>query len=104
MTPLVPLCMVSRYIGGRLMKDQLMHAYLEVERSMQRYNEVLNQYLIALQTTAGSVTRTLERMTAGTKAMRDSSSIYLSYAKFVAYGMPESEDLIEDEDSDELQA
>ncbi len=96
--------MVSRYIGGRLMKDQLMQAYLEVERSMQRYNEVLNQYLIALQTTEGSDNRTLERMTAGTKAMRDSSSIYLSYAKFVAYGMPESEDLIEDEDSDDLQA
>ena len=96
--------MVSRYIGGRLMKDQLMQAYLEVERSMQRYNEVLNQYLIALQTTEGSDNRMLERMTAGTKAMRDSSSIYLSYAKFVAYGMPESEDLIEDEDSDDLQA
>ena len=86
------------------MKDQVMQAYLEVERSMQRYNEVLNQYVIALQTTAGSDTRTLKRMTAGTKAMRDSSSIYLSYAKFVAYGMPESEDLIDDEDSDDLQA
>lgn len=96
--------MVSRYVGELMMKDQLMQAYVEVERSMQRYNEVLNQYVIALQTTAGSDTRLLERMTAGTKAMRDSSSIYLSYAKFVAYGMPESEDLIEDEDSDDLQA
>lgn len=84
------------------MKDQLMQAYLEVERSMQRYNEVLDHYLISLQTTEGSDARTLERMTAGTKAMKDSSAIYLSYAKFVAYGMPESEDLIEDED--DLQA
>ena len=84
------------------MKDQLMQAYLEVERSMQRYNEVLDRYLISLQTTEGSDARTLERMTAGTKAMKDSSAIYLSYAKFVAYGMPESEDLIEDED--DLQA
>ena len=84
------------------MNDQLMQAYLDVERSMQRYNEVLDDYLIALQSTEGSDARKLERMTAGTKAMKDSSGIYLSYAKFVAYGMPESEDLIEEED--DLQA
>jgi hypothetical protein len=29
--------------------------------------------------------------------MRDSAMIYLSYAKFVAYGMPESEELIQDD-------
>lgn len=84
------------------MNDHLMQAYLDVERSMQRYNEVLNQYLIALQSTEGADAKKLERMTAGTKAMKDSSGIYLSYAKFVAYGMPESEDLIEEED--DLQA
>ncbi|MCY3728510.1 MAG: hypothetical protein OXF97_05890 [Nitrospira sp.] len=84
------------------MNDQLMQAYLDVERSMQHYNEVLNQYLISLQSTEGADARKLERMTAGTKAMKDSSGIYLSYAKFVAYGMPESEDLIEEED--DLQA
>ena len=84
------------------MDDQLMQAYLDVERSMQHYNEVLNQYLISLQSTEGADARKLERMTAGTKAMKDSSGIYLSYAKFVAYGMPESEDLIEEED--DLQA
>ena len=79
------------------MKEQIMQAYLEVERSMQRYNEVLNQYLLSLQTGEGSDPKKLERMTAGTKAMRDSSGIYLSYAKFVAYGMPESEDLVEED-------
>ncbi len=84
------------------MNDQLMQAYLDVERSMQRYNEVLNQYLISLQSSEGADAKKLERMTAGTKAMKDSSGIYLSYAKFVAYGMPESEDLIEEED--DLQA
>ena len=84
------------------MNDQLMQAYLDVERSMQHYNEVLNHYLTSLQSTEGADARKLERMTAGTKAMKDSSSIYLSYAKFVAYGMPESEDLIEEED--DLQA
>ena len=84
------------------MNDQIMQAYLDVERSMQRYNEVLNQYLISLQSTEGADAKKLERMTAGTKAMKDSSGIYLSYAKFVAYGMPESEDLIEEED--DLQA
>lgn len=84
------------------MKEQIMQAYEEVAGSMERYNEVLNQYLISLQTGEASDAKKLERMTAGTRAMRDSSSIYLSYAKFVAYGMPESEDLIEDED--DLQA
>ncbi len=84
------------------MDDQLMQAYLDVERSMQHYNEVLNHYLISLQSTEGADAKKLERMTAGTKAMKDSSGIYLSYAKFVAYGMPESEDLIEEED--DLQA
>lgn len=84
------------------MKEEIMQAYLEVESSMQRYNDILNQYLISLKTGEESDTVKLQRMTAGTKAMRDSSSIYLSYAKFVAYGMPESEDLIEDED--DLQA
>ena len=84
------------------MNDQLMQAYLDVERSMQRYNEILTQHLISLQSTEGADARQLERMSAGTKAMKDSSGIYLSYAKFVAYGMPESEDLIEDHD--DLQA
>jgi len=84
------------------MKEQIMQAYLDVERSMQRYNEVLKQYLLTLKTDVGSDQKKLERMTAGTKAMYDSSGIYLSYAKFVAYGMPESEDLIEEED--DLQA
>ena len=84
------------------MDDQLMQAYLDVERSMPHYNEVLDQYLISLQSTEGADAKKLERMTAGTKAMKDSSGIYLSYAKFVAYGMPESEDLIEEED--DLQA
>ncbi len=80
------------------MNDQIMQAYTEVERSLQRYNDVLFDYLVSLKSSEGENARTLERMTAGTKAMQDSSSIYLSYAKFVAYGMPESEDLIEEVD------
>ena len=35
------------------MNDPLMQAYLEVERSMQRYNEVLDHYLISLQSAEG---------------------------------------------------
>ncbi len=86
------------------MNDQLMQAYIEVERSMQRYTDVLADYLISLKSTEGTDARMLERMTAGTKAMQDSSGIYLSYAKFVAYGMPESEDLIEEDADDDLYA
>ena len=79
------------------MTDHIMQAYLEVERAMQKYNTVLDEYVTSLQTHEGSDARKLERMKAGTKAMQDSSGIYLSYAKFVAYGMPESEDLVEED-------
>jgi hypothetical protein len=37
------------------------------------------------------------RLSQGSKAMRDSAMIYLSYAKYVAYGMPESEEMVQDE-------
>ncbi|GJL65964.1 MAG: hypothetical protein NPIRA05_09350 [Nitrospirales bacterium] len=79
------------------MTDQIMQAYLNVEKAMESYNDVLNEYVSKLHETDGSDSTKLARMKAGTKAMRDSSGIYLSYAKFVAYGMPESEDLIEDD-------
>ncbi|GJL56260.1 MAG: hypothetical protein NPIRA02_33920 [Nitrospirales bacterium] len=79
------------------MTEQIMQAYLNVEKAMAAYNDVLNEYVSKLHETGGSDSAKLERMKAGTKAMRDSSGIYLSYAKFVAYGMPESEDLIEDD-------
>ena len=79
------------------MTEQIMQAYLNVERAMESYNAVLDEYVTTLQLNEGSGSTKLERMKAGTRAMRDSSGIYLSYAKFVAYGMPESEDLIEDD-------
>ena len=79
------------------MTDPIMQAYLDVERAMQKYNIVLNEYVASLQSQEGSDVKKLERMKAGTKAMQDSSGIYLSYAKFVAYGMPESEDLVEED-------
>ena len=79
------------------MTDRIMQAYLEVERAMQQYNMVLDEFVTSLQTKESSDTIKLERMKAGSKAMSDSSAIYLSYAKFVAYGMPESEDLVEED-------
>ena len=79
------------------MTDPIMQAYHDVERAMQKYNIVLDEYVASLQGQEGSDVKKLERMKAGTKAMRDSSGIYLSYAKFVAYGMPESEDLVEED-------
>lgn len=79
------------------MTDPIMQAYLEVERAMRQYNDVLEAEVQALRSSEASDPTKLERMTQGTKAMRDSSSIYLSYAKFVAYGMPDSEELIQDD-------
>jgi hypothetical protein len=79
------------------MTDEIMQAFLEVERAMDRYNRVLaNQVETLRNSEAGDETK-LERMTAGAKAMRDSSSIYLSYAKFIAYGMPDSEEMVQDD-------
>ena len=79
------------------MTDPIMQAYLEVERAMRQYNDVLEAEVQALRLSEASDPIKLERMTQGTKAMRDSSSIYLSYAKFVAYGMPDSEELVQDD-------
>ena len=79
------------------MTDRIMQAYLDVERAMEHYNTVLHEYVTSLQTEEASDTAKLERMKAGSKAMFDSSGIYLSYAKFVAYGMPESEELVEED-------
>lgn len=79
------------------MTDPIMQAYLEVERAMQQYNKVLEDYVAQLRGTESADASKLERMTHGARAMRDSSAIYLSYAKFIAYGMPESEELVQDD-------
>lgn len=79
------------------MTDPIMQAYLEVERAMQRYNDVLEAQVKMLRSSESSDATKLERMTHGAKAMRDSSMIYLSYAKFIAYGMPDSEELVEED-------
>ena len=79
------------------MTDTLMQAYVDVERAMQKYNQVLEEHVVSLRTSESADSTKLERMTHGAKAMRDSSAIYLSYAKFIAYGMPESEELIQDD-------
>ncbi len=76
-----------------------MQAYMEIEQAMQRYSLLLEEYVGTLQKSEKEADQVkFQRMKAGSTAMRDSSQIYLSYAKFVAYGMPESEELIEDED------
>lgn len=79
------------------MTEQIMEAYLAVERAMRNYNDILEKCVVELQANESAETTKLERMLAGSKAMRDSSGIYLAYAKFVAYGMPDSEELIEED-------
>lgn len=83
--------------GSQFMTDHILQAYLDVERAMRHYNSVLDEYVASLHTQENADARKLERMMAGTRAMRDSSGIYLAYAKFVAYGMPESEDVVEED-------
>ena len=79
------------------MTDSILQAYREVEMAMERYNIVLEEHVAALQSTQPPDAERLERMTYGAKAMRDSSLIYLSYAKYIASGMPESPDLVEED-------
>lgn len=79
------------------MTDHILQAYREVEMAMERYTMLLDEHVATLQTTEPIDLERLERMRHGAKAMRDSSLIYLSYAKFIACGMPESPDLVEDD-------
>ena len=79
------------------MTDVILQAYRDVERAMEHYTMVLEEYVAQLRSSERGDPTKLERMTHGAKAMRDSSAIYLSYAKFIAHGMPESEDLVQDD-------
>ena len=79
------------------MTDTILQAYREVEQAMERFTLVLQEQVQSMRTTESPESEKLNRMTHGYKAMRDSASIYLSYAKYVAYGMPESEELIQDD-------
>ena len=79
------------------MTDVIMQAYLEVERAMEQYNKVLQEEVALMRSSESADATKLERMTHGARAMRDSSMIYLSYAKFIAYGMPDSEEMIQDD-------
>lgn len=79
------------------MTDPILQAYREVEMAMERYTMVLEEYVTTLQAAQPVDAERLERMTHGAKAMRDSSLIYLSYAKYIASGMPESPDLVEED-------
>jgi hypothetical protein len=79
------------------MTDAILLAYKDVERSMERFTELLQNHVETLRSSPNPDADKVVRLTQGSKAMRDSAMIYLSYAKFVAYGMPESEELIEED-------
>jgi len=78
------------------MTDQIKEAYISIERAMYEFNQLLERQVATMRESEASDPIKLERMTQGAKAMRDSTAIYLSYAKFVAYGMPDSEEMIEE--------
>ncbi|TLY37140.1 MAG: hypothetical protein E6K60_05680 [Nitrospirae bacterium] len=78
------------------MTDAIKEAYINIERAMYEFNTLLERQVTILHESEASDPIKLDRMKQGAKAMRDSTAIYLSYAKFVAYGMPDSEEMIED--------
>jgi hypothetical protein len=79
------------------MTDEILKAYKEVELAVERYTKLLQEHAVMLQNIEPPGSEKVVRMTQGSKAMRDSAMIYLSYAKYVAYGMPSSEEMVEDE-------
>ncbi len=79
------------------MTDEILKAYKDVELAVERYTKLLQEHALMLQNIEPPGSDKVVRMTQGSKAMRDSAMIYLSYAKYVAYGMPESEEMVEDE-------
>jgi hypothetical protein len=85
---------------GATMTKEILQAYKDVELAVERYTKLLQDHAMLLQNLEPPGSDKVVRMTQGSKAMRDSAMIYLSYAKYVAYGMPESTEMIDD---DELQ-
>lgn len=79
------------------MTDAILQSYREVEQAMERFTFLLQEHVAVLQRSEGPESEKLVRMTHGYKAMRDSAMIYLSYAKYVAHGMPASDEMLEDE-------
>jgi hypothetical protein len=79
------------------MTDAILLAYKDVENSMERFTMLLQSHVETMGTAPDHNPDQVFRLSQGSKAMRDSAMIYLSYAKYVAYGMPESEDMVQDE-------
>lgn len=79
------------------MTEDILKAYQDVESAVERYIRLLHDHVAMLQNIEPPGSDKVVRLTAGSKAMTDSAAIYLSYAKYVAYGMPSSEEMVEDE-------
>jgi hypothetical protein len=79
------------------MTDEILLAYKDVERSMERFTLLLQSHVETMGAAPSHNADQVFRLSQGSKAMRDSAMIYLSYAKYVAFGMPESEDMVQDE-------
>lgn len=79
------------------MTEAVLNAYRDVERAMEQYNRVLHEHILSMRASEQADVEKVERLAGSAKAMRDSSSIYLSYAKYLAYGMPESEEMVGDD-------
>lgn len=79
------------------MTDAILQSYQEVEQAMERFTLMLQEHVTVLKNSEGPESDKLVRMTHGYKAMRDSAMIYLSYAKYVAHGMPASDEMVQDE-------
>lgn len=79
------------------MTEEILKAYKDVEAAVERYTRLLHEHVTMLQNIEPPGSDRVVRLTAGSKAMTDSAAIYLSYAKYVAHGMPSSDEMIEDD-------
>ncbi|MBM4119528.1 MAG: hypothetical protein ACKOBZ_03610 [Nitrospira sp.] len=79
------------------MTNEIMNAYKDVELAVEHYTKLLQEHATLVQNMEPPGSDKVVRVTQGSRAMRDSAMIYLSYAKYVAYGMPESTEMIDDD-------
>lgn len=79
------------------MTEEILKAYKDVEAAVERYTRLLHEHVTMLQNIEPPGSDRVVRLTAGSKAMTDSAAIYLSYAKYVAHGMPSGDEMIEDD-------
>jgi hypothetical protein len=79
------------------MNETIMKAYLDIEQAVKRYDELVQEQIEQLRGSEGANPETLERLINYSRGLRQGTSVYLPWAKYIAIGCPKSEELIQDD-------